>query len=139
MGLPFEGGTLAKVLRPAPLPVKYGAHTCFGSTDMLCICSSTLATAVAYLITTVVGFGADAPIMCSSSPAHWPAGPFLYFMTSLMVQATSAAVSGFPSDQWVCGTVWNVQVRPSAEVDQLRAESGAMPRVGVDCTSCRYM
>ena len=103
---------------------------------MLCICSSTFATAVAYLITTVVGFGADAPIMCSRSPAHWPAGPFLYFMTSLMVQATSAAVSGFPSDQWACGTVWNVQVRPSAEVDQLRAKSGAMPRLELYWTSC---
>ncbi len=70
MGVPFAGGTLAKVLSFVPLPVKYGAHTCFGSTDMLCICWSTFATAVAYLITTVVGFGADAPIMCASSPAH---------------------------------------------------------------------
>jgi len=118
------------------LPVKYGDQTCFGSTDMPCICWSTLATAVEYLITTVVGFGADAPIMCSSRPAHWPAGPFLYFMTSLMVQATSAAVSGLPSDHRARLTVWKVQVRPPSDADQLRAKSGAMPSLASYCTSC---
>src|SRR5215467_5533127 len=102
---------------------------------MLCICSSTFATAVEYLMTSVVGFGADAPVMCSSNPAHCPAGPFLYFMTSLMVHATSAAVSGFPSDQRACGTVRKVQVLPSGETDQLRAKSGAIPRLALYCTS----
>src|ERR1022692_1949890 len=136
IGWPFDGGTFWKVFIPVPLPVKYGAQTCLGSTDMPCICSRTFATAVEYLITRVVGFGADAPIMCSSRPAHCPAGPFLYFMTSLMVQATSAAVSGLPSDHFAFGTVWKVQVRPSAEADQLRAKSASIPSLELYWTSC---
>src|SRR5215470_3660685 len=136
MGFPLAGGTFGTVLSLAPLPVKNGAQTCFGSTDMLCICASTLATAVEYLMIRVVEFGADAPVMCSSSPAHWPAGPFLYFMTSLIVHATSAAVSGFPSDHSAFATVWKVQVRPSGETDQLCAKSGMICSLELYCTSC---
>jgi hypothetical protein len=42
----------------------------------------------------------------------------------LIVQAASAAVSGFPSDHFAFGARWNVQVRPSGEVCQLVANSG---------------
>ncbi len=74
--------------------------------------------------------------MCASRPAHWPAGPFWYFITSLIVHATSAAVSGFPSDHLACGPVWKVQVRPSEEVDQLVAKSGTIRSLASYCTSC---
>ena len=85
---------------------------------------SALATGCLYVATTVVGFVALTPARWATLPAHSPAGPFWYLMMVLTVQATSAAVSGFPSDHFAFGARWNVQVRPSGEVCQLVAKFG---------------
>ena len=45
-------------------------------------------------------------------------------MSVLIVHATSAAVSGLPSDHFALATVVNVQVLPSFEVFHERAKSG---------------
>ena len=62
--------------------------------------------------------------MCAIRPAVL-APPVPWYLTSvLIVQAASSAVSGFPSDHFAFGRVWNVQVRPSFEVLPLRREVG---------------
>src|ERR1022692_531213 len=136
IGWPLAGGTFWNVLIPAPLPVKYLAQTCGGSTCICCICSRTSATATLYLITRVVEFGADAPAMWASTPAELAVGPFSYFRLSLIVQAASDAVSGLPSDHFAFGTVWNVQVSPFFDWVQLVAKSGAICSAALYWTSC---
>ena len=54
----------------------------------------------------------------------------------LMVQAASAAVSGFPSDHLACGRVWKVQVRPLADSLQLVAKSGTISKFALYWVSC---
>jgi hypothetical protein len=71
----------------------------------------------------VVAFGAVALAMCAVVPAELAVGPSANFKMVLNVQATSAAVSGLPSDHLAFGWVWNVQVRPSALCCQPRAKS----------------
>ena len=77
-----------------------------------------------YVATTVVGLVALMLARWATLPDHAPAGPFWYFRMVLTVQATSAAVSGLPSDHFAFGARWNVQVRPSGEVCQLVAKFG---------------
>ena len=76
----------------------------------------------------MVGLVACAPVTCASAPAAVAVGPFTYFSSMLMVQAASAAVSGFPSDHLAFGRVWKVQVRPSGDSVQLVAKSGTISR-----------
>ncbi len=73
-----------------------------------------------------------------SAAASSAVGPAAYLTIRLPVQAASAAVSGLPSDHLPPGFRWNVQVSPSAECDQLVAQSPSSFGPGPYCTSCGY-
>ena len=79
----------------------------------------------------MVAFGAVALTMCAMAPAEFAVGPFWNLMFVLRVQATSAAVSGLPSDHLAFGRVWNVQVFPSGLSCQLVAKSGTNWSLGL--------
>ncbi len=61
--------------------------------------------------------------------AQLAAAPLRSRTIVLMVQATSAAVSGLPSDHTAFGTVVNVHVRPWLDSFQLEAKSGSKSRL----------
>ena len=69
-------------------------------------------------MTTVVGSGASAVFTWASAGAITAVGPAPYFTVVLIVQATSSAVSGCPSDHFVPDLRWKVQSLPSLEVSQ---------------------
>jgi len=71
----------------------------------------------------VFASGASAFVMWATRPAAFAAVPFWKVTSVLIVNAASAAVSGFPSDHFAPGRVWNVHVFPSAEVSHFVAKS----------------
>ena len=95
------------------------------------------ATAVEYVTTRVLSSVASTVFTKPSDPMRLPAGPSPYFRMVFIVHAASFAVSGWPSDHFAFGTVWNVHVSPSAEVSHDCAKSGLNSNVCESyCTSC---
>src|SRR3954465_12791411 len=74
-------------------------------------------------MTTVVGSVASAFLTCASAGAMTAVGPLAYLTVVLIVQATSSAVIGCPSDHFVPDLRWNVQSFPSLDVSQESARS----------------
>ena len=103
----------------------YLLQTCSGRIGNCSNCESTLLTGALYFTTSVVGVGAVALVMWAIRPASFAAPVFLYLTAVVIVQAASAAVSGWPSVHFALATVVNVQVLPSFDTCHDLAKSGA--------------
>ncbi len=86
-------------------------------------------------MTSVLGFGADAPLTPSSTLARYDVAPDRYLSVVWIVHTASCAVSGTPSDHLPPGRRWNVHTRPSALCVQLFAQSPTSFSPGPYCTS----
>src|SRR3954462_6679144 len=104
-----------------------------------CSCGSTFATALSYLITSVVGLGAISFVACERNGASVDVVVLANLMIRLPVQAPSSAVSGLPSDHFPPGFRWNVHVRPSFDVVQSLAQSPWTLNCVLYYTSVGYM